>query len=183
MKSFHHALIALVLIACCSPLGITLADDASEKEAVVLQIEAYELRPADKKPRLVAQPTVLTVLGRPIQMVAGGKAKSKFDQSEHEIGFKLTANISRHGAESYELKVDLTQGNIKQTEEDSETEIFFEEKLHTRTILTSGKTKKFSISPSRWYEVTITSIDDLPDPGPRLQANPSAASTSAPKRR
>ena len=183
MKSLCLTLTAIVLLAFCGPLGIALADDAPKQEGVVLQIEAYELRPADKKPRLVAGPSVMTLLDRPIKMVAGGKQNSKFDQSEHEIGLKLNANITRHGEESYELKLDLTQANVKRTEEDSDMEIFFEEKIHARTILKAGQAKKISISPLRWYELTITPFDDLPAPGPEVQANPSTASSAAKERR
>lgn len=156
MKSIvRRTLTILALLSFAN--GICAAEDqppALQAEMVVLKVRIQEALPGTA-PKTLAEPTMMTLTGREISLVAGGEIKSKFDDTKHDLGTQITATIEPHKSDTYKLKLNVTLGNLKLPDDEPETELFLQQKLTARTIVEAGKTKKITVSPGRWCEITI----------------------------
>ncbi|MFN3153348.1 hypothetical protein [Bremerella sp.] len=152
--SFPITFTTLVFLSLAS---LTVAEEPStvtHVEMVSLKIRICEAT-ADGKPKVLAEPTIMTITGREIRFVSGGEMKSKFDETKHDLGTQISALIEPHQGGTYKLKLQSTLGNLKLPEQEPETELFIQQKLTARTIVEPGKTKKIAVSPGCWYEITV----------------------------
>lgn len=144
----------LVLLSAAS---LTVAEEPStvtQVEMVSLKIRICEAT-ADGKPKVLAEPTIMTITGREIRFVSGGEMKSRFDDSTHDIGTQVVATIDAVGERKYRLRFEASLGNATLPEQEPDTECFIQQKLTARTIVELGKMKKIHVSPERWYEITV----------------------------
>lgn len=169
--------ILLSLLACPLPAQ---DQNTQAKEMVILKIRVMEQRSDQEKPVILSQPMVQTMIDRPVTLNAGGKAKSKFGAQEHSLGMQMGARFAKLEGDKFELKLAMSLGNQSLPEDEPQTEIFFENRLHVRTIMKSGETKKIKISPDRWCELTINPAQDKPEDTPQVSALPSTAPPAIP---
>jgi len=151
---------------------------APQVEMVALKLRVVEALPG-QAPKILANPTLMTVTGREIRLTSGGAMKSKFDDRKHDLGTQITATIEPHKNDHYQLKLQLTLGTLNLPEQEPETELFLEQKLTARTIVEAGKMKKLAASPSRWVEITIEKPTSHPQPNVGTIPGTSISKTSA----
>lgn len=150
-------LTTLATLVLFSAASLTAAEEPStvtQVEMVSLKIRICEAIPGST-PKILAEPTIMTITGREIRFVSGGEMKSKFDETKHDLGTQISALIEPHQGDTYKLKLQATLGNLKLPEQEPDTELFIQQKLAARMIVESGKTKKIAVSPGRWYEITV----------------------------
>lgn len=135
---------------------------ANKQEIVTLSIRLCEDVPNQKKPRTLAQPTVMARVNHPVMLEIGGVAKSKFDQSDHEIGTKLVAHIRREGDSTYVLHLKSSISHQKQLQNDPQTEVFVANQLTLRTVMKAGEWKKIPVSATRWYDLLLEKSAEVP---------------------
>ncbi len=169
----------LLSLFACTLQAQDQAPQAQAKEIVTLKIQVMEKRPGREKPVIVSQPMVQTVIDRPVTLIAGGKAKSKFGSQEYSLGLQMRARFAKLD-DKYELKLAMSLGNQSLPENEPQTEIFFENRIHVRTIMKSGETKKITVSPDRWCEVTINPSHDELEETPQVSAVPSTIPATVP---
>lgn len=155
MKTILSRMFATLVLL--STTSLATADEqrpTPQAEMVALKIRVLEA--TDRAaPRVLASPLIMTLTGREVHFESAGEVKSKFDNSAHEIGTRMTAKIDALSEKKYRLKFEASLGNATLPEQEPETEYFIDQKLTARTVVESGKMKKLHVSPDRWYEITV----------------------------
>lgn len=178
------SLISLTILLGFVACSVQAEEPATQiEEMIVLKVQVLEKRPGQEKPVTLSQPMVQTMINLPVSLNVGGKAKSKFGDQEHSLGMQMGARFAKLEDDKYELKLAMSLGDQRQPEDEPQTEIFFENRLHVRTIMKSGETKKITISPYRWCELTINPSQTEREDFPKVSAVPSTAPGTSPSTR
>ncbi|WP_144972047.1 hypothetical protein [Bremerella volcania] len=146
------------------------------KQHLLLTTHIYHQSPGQDKPAWKNSPSMHLVAGKYGQFVSGGKMKSQFDETFHEIGIRMSAIAKKTDDETYLLSLELTQGNLRIQSSVPNTEVLHNDTTKLRTILKSGEKKKIEVSPTSWLELRLEEIAPS-DPTPVAGSIPNAGPT------
>ncbi|MFO0914069.1 MAG: hypothetical protein U0795_14010 [Pirellulales bacterium] len=159
-----------------SLVGLAVWGGASESlaaeptgEPLVISIRVYDvIGEGDKEQKKVlAEPTIATVPGRPFTMRAGGTVQPKSFGEELEVGMRVTGKLEPAAdgtvrvalairvSQTVEQAVDGEADTEPKIEPNAETDVVKTDELVLRTVMKTGELRRFSCAGNRWCEVRV----------------------------
>lgn len=149
-----HRLVALGVVLVCLSSAAALPDgSAAPQEAgtqMALSIKFYEQASPVSRRKMLAEPTIAAVSGRPFRFHSGGETKSGV-----AFGIRVNGQFDRTDAGAWQLALNLAVGEKVVTNKEADVELVTSEAIELRMVLEPGKTRRLHCAGPRWCEVRI----------------------------
>ncbi len=153
-----QCLLCVVFCASAAALSNTSAAPGDPGAGMMLSIKLLENATADSKARILAEPSIVTTIGRSFHFVAGGTLKPKTGGGELEIGTRISGTIERSPDGAVHVALKIRVGERVSQAGDPDTDLVRTETLDLRTVLRPGVTKRIKYSQSQSCEVRVDAL-------------------------
>ena len=126
---------------------------------MVISIKVCEISGDESDRKILAEPTIATIPGRPFSFVSGGKVKSQTGDGDLEIGTRLTGNFERNLNGMVQLALKISVGKSVVQTSDPNSDLVKTETFDIRTVLRPSESKRLKCSDSQWCEVRIDPVE------------------------
>jgi len=147
-----------VLMFGMAALAYSVSAQDNSNTQMVISIKVCEKAVEGSKQKILAEPTIATVPGRPFSFESGGKVKPKTGDGDLDIGTRVTGNFERTRTGTVQLALKIRIGFAVSQDEDPKTDLVRTETLDIRTVLRPGETKRLKSSASQWCEVRVDAV-------------------------
>jgi len=154
-RFLYVAVVVCVATFAYSPMAF--AQDNSNGQ-LVISIKAYETADEGPQQKVLAEPTLVTIPGRPFSYNTGGTLKTKTGDEDLSIGTRVTGTLTRTRTGTVQVALKVSIGDSVSQDDDPETDMVKTEIIDIRTIVKMGEVKRLKWSASRWCEVRVDSV-------------------------
>lgn len=151
-------LLVATLFVCTAVVSYAVSGQNGPAPQMVLSIKVYEASDDGAEKKILAEPAIASISGRPFSFVSGGHHKTKAGEDDLEIGTRITGTFTRTGADTVQLVLDIRIGSAVSQKHEPKTDLVRTETIEIRTSLRPGQTKRLDCSRSQWCELTIDPV-------------------------
>lgn len=166
----------IVVTALLMASSVVAAADTEPSRQVILKITLSESESRSVENRVLAEPTIAVMLGRPFSFRSGGELSSSSSNGEDaiEIGTRVRGTVKKHDGDSLLVALQLAVGHAVMDACDPETTLAKTETLDLRTSMIIGQEKEFYCGRSQVLKIHVQSIpaaDDEPSDATKGRAS------------
>ena len=149
-------LICLSLILCIGALsGVASGQETSGKQ-VTLSIEVSEENPEAVRRKILAEPTIVTTIGRAFSYKSGGIVNPHNGNERMETGTQISGVLDRTEDGALQLRLKIQLAATVAQEDDPNTKLLRTETIEFRTVVRPDKPKRINCSAHQWCEIRVS---------------------------
>ncbi len=156
MSRYFLCVVCIVCVAAFS--RAVFAEDNAGRQLLLTISIGEETSEADR-PKILAEPSIATIAGRPFSFVSGGTVKPKTGEGDLEIGTRITGNLKRLQNGMVEVTLKTRVGNTVTQEDNPDTDLVRTEIVEIRTVMRLGETKRLNCSSSQWCTIRVEGVE------------------------
>lgn len=146
------------LLVCATSLSSAVSAQDNPSRQMILSITLYEQGVNDARPKILAEPAIATIPGRPFSFEAGGAVKAAATGALLRVGTRATGTLERTAPGSLKLALKISLASAVPQQLDPPTDLVRTQTLEIHTELWPGQPKRLNCSASQWCVVAVEPV-------------------------